>query len=66
VSVLLFGSPGSILVVQQTTVTAEPGLGGQWSLLLDDEGVGLPEGNYIADAFFTGDLTSTDGRVGVP
>lgn len=69
VSVLLFAEPqlgDPAFVVQTTSVTSIPDLGGEWSLLVDDEGAGLPEGNYIVDTFFSGDLTSTDGRIGVP
>ena len=69
VSVVLFrqdaeGAP----VLIQDSVTPEffENLGGEWSLLLDDGGAGLLEGNYNLDAFFQDDLTSADACLGVP
>ena len=69
VSVLLFafdalGDP--VTVTESVTATQIPVLNGVWSMLIDDEGEGLREGDYVVEAFFPDDLTSPDGLVGVP
>lgn len=69
VTVQLFSADpqGGFLVVQQdATPESFPGLGGEWSALIDDDGQFLVETNYTLDAFFAGDLTSADGCAGIP
>ncbi len=67
VQLFSFNPAGGFLVVDgEATPQSFPGLGGEWSLLVDDAGQGLTETNYTLDAFFGGDLTSADGCVGVP
>jgi hypothetical protein len=55
-----------VVLSADTTPESVPGVGGAWSMLMDEKGKGLPEGNYNLDAFIEGELTAADANLGVP